>query len=45
MLKMRQQLADANDTIETHNDARRKQLFEQIVSTAQQVISAIRLNN
>jgi hypothetical protein len=45
MLKMRQQLADANETIETHNNARRKQIFEQIVATAQQVISTIRSLN
>jgi hypothetical protein len=42
LLRMRQQLVEANETIETHNKTRRKQLFDQMVFTAEQVISTIR---
>ena len=42
LLKMRQQLVEANDTIETHNKTKRRQLFDQIVLTAERVILTIR---
>ena len=42
LLKMRHQLVEANETIETRNKVKRQQLFDEMLFTAQQVISTLR---